>query len=89
MNYAAFFVLAHQADLRREAGQAGLSRIVRQATQPSPIRLIGAAWSFIRDLNVRGGFGFADGFLPYHDGDRRPSGVQEDDDFRWRWTGAC
>jgi hypothetical protein len=88
MNYAAFIVLAYQADLRREADEARLARIARKTTQPRPIQVIGAALSVIRDLNRRDGFGFADGFLPYHDSDRWPSGVQEDDDFRWNWTGA-
>jgi len=88
MIYAAFFVQARHADLRRGADEAGLARIARKATRPRPIRVIGAALWLIRALNRREGFGFADGFLPYHDGDRWPSGVQEDDDIRWRWTGA-
>jgi hypothetical protein len=87
MIYAAFFVQARHADLRREAHEAGLARIARKANRPRPIRVIGAALSLIRALNRREGFGFADGFLPYHDGDRWPSGVQEDDDIRWRWRG--
>jgi hypothetical protein len=50
--------------------------------------VISAALSLIRALNRREGFGFADGFFPYNQSDRWPSGVQEDDDFRWHWTGA-
>jgi hypothetical protein len=34
MIYAAYFALAHQADLRREADQAGLGYIARKTTQP-------------------------------------------------------
>jgi len=86
MIYAAFFVEARQADLLREADEARLARIARKATRPRRIRVIGVALALIRALNRREGSGFADGFLPYHDSDRRPSGVQEDDDFRWRWT---
>ena len=86
MIYAAFFAEARQADLLREADEARLARIARKATRPRRIRVIGVALSLIRALNRREGSGFAAGFLPYHDSDRRPSGVQEDDDFRWHWT---
>jgi hypothetical protein len=51
MIYAAHFVLARQADLRREADEAGLARIARKTTQPRPIRVISAALSLIRALN--------------------------------------
>jgi hypothetical protein len=87
MIYAALLLAqARQADLRREADEARLARIARKATRPRRIRVIGVALSLIRALNRREGSGFADGFLPYHDSDRRPSGVQEDDAFRLRWT---
>jgi hypothetical protein len=88
MIYAAYFVLARPADLRRAADEAGLARIARKTTQPRPIRVISAALSLIRALNRPEGFGFADGFLRYDNSDRWPSGVQEDDDFLWDWTGA-
>ena len=88
MIYAAYFVLARQADLRREAHEARLALIARKTTQPRLIRVISGALTLIRALNRPEGFGFADGFLRYHNSDRRPSGVQEDDDFRWDWTAA-
>jgi hypothetical protein len=88
MIYAAFFLLARQADLRHETDDPELARITRTATPPRAIRVIGAALSVIGGLNRRAGFGLADGFLPYRDSDRWPSGVQEDDEVRWRWTCA-
>jgi hypothetical protein len=80
------FVQARQADIRREADVPGLARIARKATRAHPIRVIGAALSLMRAWNRREGSGFADGFLGYDGRDRWPCGVQEDDDFRWRWS---
>jgi len=55
MIYAAFFVQARHADLRRGADEAGLARIARKATRPRPIRVIGAALWLIRALNRQKG----------------------------------
>jgi hypothetical protein len=82
----AAFVQTRQAALRREADEARLARIARKATGPRPIGVIKAALLSIRAMTHRDGFGFADGFLRYDDRDRWSSGLQEDDDFRWRWT---
>jgi hypothetical protein len=40
----------------------------------------------IEVLSRRDGFGFAQGFMAYDGRLRWPHGVQEDDDFQWRWT---
>jgi hypothetical protein len=82
----AAFVQTRQAALRREADEARLARIVRKTPEPPPIGVIKAALLSIRALTNRDVFGFADRLLRYDDRDRRPSGLQEDDDFRWRWT---
>jgi hypothetical protein len=82
----AAFVQTRQAALRLEADEARLARIARKATVPRSIGAIKAALLSIRAMTNRDGFGFADGFLRYDERDRRPSGLQEDDDFRWRWT---
>ena len=79
-------VEARQASLRREADEARLARIVRDTIEPRPIGLIGAALLRFRALTQTDEFGFGNGFLRYTDGDRWPSGLQEDDDFRWHWT---
>jgi hypothetical protein len=83
----AAFEQPRQSDLPREADEARLARIAREATQPRPIRVIRTALSLIRAFSRGERFGFAHGFLPYDNSDRWPSGVQEDDDFRWNWTG--
>ncbi len=80
-------VQARQIALLREAGEARLARTTRKAAEPRAVRMITAALLRIRALTHRGQFGFADGFVRYDDRDRWPSGLQEDDDFRWRWTG--
>jgi hypothetical protein len=51
--------------------------------------LIGAMAAGLIALDVlsrRQGFGFAHGFLGYRGIAGWPRGVQEDDDFQWRWT---
>ena len=54
-----------------------------------PGLLIGAMAAGLAAIDLmsrRDGLGLAQGFLGYDDTRRWPHGVQEDDDFHWRWT---
>ncbi len=43
----------------------------------------------LRRLAIRERFGFGDGFTPFRSDMGWPSGVQEDDDFHWSWSGTA